>query len=69
MAAMSAVANISDERSFGHGIWYELKPGWRRAGYMTHQLRAETHKECKEQLRLEVEPCDCENCTNQQRSN
>lgn len=62
MATMSAVAEVIDERAYGHGWWYILKPGWKRRGYDTHQLRADTKRELKEMLRDEVVACDCCDC-------
>lgn len=59
---MSIVAEIGDERAQGNGWWYYLKPGYRVAGKMTHAIRCDTRRECNEELRWRVEPCDCEGC-------
>lgn len=59
---MSVVARVGDERAQGHGWWYYLKPGYRVAGEMTHAIHCETRRECDEELRFFVEPCDCGDC-------
>jgi hypothetical protein len=63
MATMAAVSEVIDERAYGHGWWYYLKPGWKRRGYETHALRADTKREINQILREEVVPCDCPHCS------
>lgn len=60
--SMRIVEEVVDERAQGHGWWYYLKPGWKREGYNTHALRADTKRVINEQLRTEVVPCDCAGC-------
>lgn len=62
MATMQAVSEIIDERAQGHGWRYHLKPGWKRDGYNTHALRADTKRQLNQMLREEVVVCDCNGC-------
>lgn len=62
MATMRIVEQIIDERNDGHGWWYFLKPGWKREGYDTHSLRADTKREINKQLKTEVVACNCAEC-------
>lgn len=64
--SMRKVREVIDERAQGHGWWYVLKPGWKREGYETHQLRAATKREINQQLRTEVVPCHCAECVKPQ---
>lgn len=62
MATMRVVESVDDERNLGHGWWFYLKPGWRWVGYNTHCIHRDTKRECLEELRINVEPCDCADC-------
>jgi len=54
------IDEVSDERSTGDGVWVYLNKGL-RWDYI-HFIHEDTLKECADQLKHNVEPCDCDQC-------
>lgn len=55
------VAEVSDERGNGDGIWCYLKPGHKLPDEEVHAIHEDTVAECREKLRWVV-ACDCDGC-------